>query len=199
MILWTIQSENAWQDLIKNGYLSGTKADVSDEIWDMAYCWMTGQMKKRLGSRPNAECFPIWAWYQWRGAKRRRPDLRAGGHLAKHETGVRIEFECSENAALLSDFELWHYVLNYWYLPQSVSDDEAFESELANKELSFFTTKPLPDQEYHEKIVHSWERIFDLNWFQSGLSAPRDQKSIQATIWQVKLEQVRNHTFFKSR
>ncbi len=170
-----------------------------EESWVSAYRWMADQMKKRLGPPPYADCFPVWAWYQWESAKRKRPDLRAGGHLSKNERGVRIDFECHENAALLSDFELWHYVLNYWYLPESEAYGEAFEAELEREGLSFFKTKPLLHPEYHEKIVRSWDKIFALDWTEPDFASPRDQKSIQSTVWQLKIDQVRSYKHFKSR
>jgi hypothetical protein len=36
----------------------------------------------------------------------------------------------------LSDFDLWHYVLNYWYLPESEAEGEEFELELKQYGLS---------------------------------------------------------------
>ena len=71
-----------------------------------------------------------------------KPDLRSSGHLLKGERGVRIEFRVSDRLILLSDFDLWHYVLNYWYLPESQKDDEAFESELSRRGLSFTKRNP---------------------------------------------------------
>lgn len=41
-----------------------------------------------------------------------------------------IEFEIEQDSVLLSDFELWHFVLNYWYLPSSLQDIGRFEEEL---------------------------------------------------------------------
>jgi hypothetical protein len=199
MILWTIQKEEAWEKLQELGYLVATIDNIMEESWVSAYLWMTNQMKKRLGPPPYADCYPVWTWYQWENAKRKRPDLRAGGHLSKNARGVRIEFECHENSALLSDFELWHYVLNYWYLPESLAEGEAFELQLERQGLSFFDTKPLPNLEYHERMVKSWDRIFDLDWIEADLSSPRDQKSIQATTWQLSIDQVRSCKHFKSR
>jgi hypothetical protein len=41
---------------------------------------------------------------------------------ALQETGVRLELEIPDGTALLSDFSLWHYPLNYWYLPSTGED-----------------------------------------------------------------------------
>ena len=119
MILWTIQTEGTWLELKNHGSLKTSRKNNTEESWLRPYQWMVGQMKVRLGPPPEPWCFPFWAWYQWDGEERRKPDLRAGGHLRKGENGIRIEFECCAEAALLSDFGLWHYVLNYWYLPET--------------------------------------------------------------------------------
>ena len=199
MILWTIQSERAWSEFQNRGILKTSRKNIIEENWLQPYQWMVDQMKIRLGSPPESWYFPLWAWYQWEGEKRRKPDLRAGGHLSKGENGIRIEFECCEEAALLSDFDLWHYVLNYWYLPETEHEAETFEAELAAQGLSFFKQKPIPNTGYHRKIVESWNRIFDLNWYEPDLAEPFHHKSIQATVWELSLHQVRSYRHFISR
>ncbi len=65
--------------------------------------------------------------------------------------------------------------------------------------MSFYGAKPLPDPEYHGRIVKSWDRIFDLGWVEEYVTGPVDSKSIQATIWQVDLNQVSQVTRFVNR
>jgi hypothetical protein len=199
MILWTIQTERAWSEFHSRGILNTSRKNIIEKSWLLPYQWMIDQMKIRLGPPQESWCFPLWAWYQWEDEKRRKPDLRAGGHLEKGENGIRIEFECCEKAALLSDFSLWHYVLNYWYLPETEHEAETFEAELDEKGLSFFKQKPIPNTGYHRKIVESWNRIFDLNWYEPDLAEPFHRKSIQATVWELSLDQVRSYKHFTSR
>lgn len=156
-------------------------------------------MEKRIGPAPFRNSMPLWAWYQWQSSKKKRPDLRFKGFLEKGEQGVLIEFEISDELVLLSDFELWHHVLNYWYLPSSKDDGEAFELELAKKNLSFYTVKPPPHFIYHKKIEKSWRRIFDLDWENPYLTSPRKEKSIQACFWKLEIKNVRNHKEFSAR
>ena len=112
---------------------------------------------------------------------------------------MRIEFEIDDSLVLSSDFDLWHYVLNYWYLPASSVEGETFESELAEQGLSFYQTKPLPNPAVDEAIRASWEHIFDLEWVEKDLSAPRADKSIQAAFWELPLESVRRVDEFVAR
>ena len=170
-----------------------------EATWLSAYQWMAEKMRSRIGPPPEPDCLPIWAWHQWEGTKRKKPDLRASGHLCKGERGVRIEFEQAGDGMLLSDFCLWHYVLSYWYLPVSEADAEVFEKELASHGLSFFDQKPLPHADYHTRIVRSWDRIFDLDWSEPDVSQPRETKAIQAAMWELKRDQVKRHKPFTSR
>ena len=84
----------------------------------------------RLGQPPFVHCLPLWAWFQWEGRSKKRPDLRFSGHIPHGETGVLIKFHAEASAVFLSDFELWHYVLNYWYLPHSNEDEARFDAIL---------------------------------------------------------------------
>jgi hypothetical protein len=136
MILWTIQTEEAWSELQVGGMLHVIRENITESNWIHPYD-------------------PIWAWYQWENESRRKPDLRAAGHLSKGQKGVRIEFECCDEAALYPKF--------------------------------------------HDRIVKSWNRIFDLSWFEVDLVLPLPRKLIQATLWEISIDQVRNYTHFKSR
>ena len=198
MILWTIQTEDAWSELQARGVLRATRQHV-EKYFLGAYEWMIEQMERRLAPRPRRNQYPLWAWRQWENEVRPKPDLRSGGHIPKGEKGVRIEFEIPDDLVLLSDFDLWHYVLNYWYLPQSESEGEKFEAELETHGLSLFNQKPLSHAEFHNRMVQSWNRIFDLHWSEDDLALPLSRKSIQATLWELKEGQVRNCKYFKSR
>lgn len=198
MILWTIQTEDAWSELQDRGVLRATRQQ-SEKDFLLAYQWMIEQMERRLAPRVQRNQFPVWAWRQWENEVRAKPDLRSSGHIPKGERGVRIEFEIPDDLVLLSDFHLWHYVLNYWYLPHSESEGEEFEAELESHGLSFFTRKPLPHPGFHSRIVASWDRIFDLHWTGDDLALPLSRKSIQATLWELKEDQVRGYKYFKSR
>ena len=100
---------------------------------------------------------------------------------------------------LLSDFSLWHHVLNYWYLPSSLKDARAFETTLRAAGLDFFETKPLPDPAFHSLIEASWERVFDLDLAVRGITDARAKRSVQATLWVLPLEAVHEITWFIAR
>jgi hypothetical protein len=104
-----------------------------------------------------------------------------------------------ESNVFLSDFSLWHHVLNYWYLPASLKDERGFDREVRAAGLNYFKTKPLPDPAFHGRIEASWERIFDLSIAVRGVTdRPRD-RSIQATMWVLPLQAVLDIRWFTAR
>lgn len=143
-------------------------------------------MHRRVGAPPHGVRYPIWAWLQYESAAKRRPDLRRAGHLPSGSPGVLIEFDAGEDQVLLSDFDLWHYVLNRWYLPQTPMEAKD-ENERG---------LPAPSA---LQLANSWQRIFELEQSLEGVSLPRPNRSIQATIWQVPLSSVRSVKTFHAR
>ena len=98
MTLWTIQSIAAWKILQREQVLFADQR-YSEDLFLDAYRWMAKQMEQRIESKSEIMSLPLWAWYQWDGIERRKPDLRSSGHLPKDQRGVRIEFEQSDKRA----------------------------------------------------------------------------------------------------
>jgi len=179
MILWTIQPFSWWTSLKENGRITVDLATIeSDPIafyedeFKRAYDWLVEEMKQRLPvPRPYPSAYPIWAWYQWHGVKRKAPDLRTMRHREDVYHDVRIKFEIDDKLVLLSDFESWHYILNDFIIRP---EEENFDTE----------DEVLPFTE--EEKVKSWNHIFDLDF-----SCPLEEAIIQATFWELKLEQVK--------
>lgn len=199
MILWTIQSLDAWRTLQDTGILH-TDPNLAEQGFLKPYGWLADRMVERVGSPPAGASLPLWAWYRWEGAGRPRPDLRSGGLGTPGSMKVRIEFEIADDAVVLSDFDLWHCPLNYWYIAKDEAASEAFEAELKKRGLNFFEQKPLPVAKYHRRIVESWLWIFDLAWDSDWFThADHDKKCIQATFWELRLEMVRETKEFRAR
>ena len=128
MRLWTIQPIEVWEELNKKGYFicNPIKANyISDKEWNFkeAYDWLVGQMEYRIGRRPNGVSYPIWAWHT-RDWQHKKPDLRNIGLGNKGEKSVCIEVEVPDNQVVLTDFDVWHFVLNKWYFDDSYSEEE---------------------------------------------------------------------------
>ena len=197
MELWTIQSGPAWESMQQRGYLRGQRSHA-DRDFLPAYDWIADQMRERIGQPPSARTsVPIWAWQQYDGIHRKRPDLRSSGHLPVGTRGYRIGFTAPDELVLLSDFELWHYALNYWYLATSELDAEAFNSKYSNLRCSWVS--PPTSRQVDSTIKLSWDRIFDLDWHDQYVTGPMNEKSIQATLWQLDIKWVTTVDEFVAR
>ena len=198
MVLWTIQTLQAWKILESKGFLQGTAAHAIPDFLT-AYRWMAGQMRRCLEWSPlDGEVLPVWAWYQWQDRRRRKPDLRFKAHLPPGTAGVRLELEVRRDTVLLSDFDLWHCVLNRWYLPLSAEDDAAFDRVLQARGLEVAAFDQLPAV-YRRRIEDSWERIFDLGGNAGAPNTPLAERSVQATLWRLDLSEIRSVTYFTAR
>jgi len=174
--LWTIQDEKGWNELQNKGVLIPEEKYILPE-WKEGYSWLKSQMITRIGSPEHACQFPIWAWFQYCDANKRRPDLRRSGHIPKGEIGYRIEIEKEENEILLSDFVLWHWPLCYKdYIASSEEEDVKNE-----KEGIIFT---------YEERCKSWEKIFDMNFDVGYYTSSFKDKKIQATFWNLTTEDI---------
>jgi hypothetical protein len=110
--------------------------------------------------------------------------------------GVLLELEVDSKDVLLSDFEDFNTILNYGYISDSEKEWNIFHNDLKNQGYNHFDLQDMSKQsnklnELRQRLYKSWERIFDLNRdVDEEWSGKREDMSIQATMWQVKWEQV---------
>lgn len=194
MTLWTVQPIPAWGELKATGVLRCPLERASTE-WPEAYAWMREQMVRRVGQPPVPEVSPIWAWYWWDGRARPKPDLRFRMVRGDRVRGVRIEFECDEGTALLSDYSDWSWVaICNAYRAESYSDFRDYHRAVdATGEAPDGTPT---DPELLARFRRSWERIFDTTVYRKGWTRKPEERSIQATVWELRMEWVREVTGF---
>ncbi len=200
--LWTIQRLQQWKEFEHSGILRADQTWIWPEFLP-AYQWMVAQMQARLGEPPAGVAYPIWAWYQWLDADRRRPDLRCRAYLGKGQVGVRIEFTKPADQILLSDFDLWHLPLCYRsYIGDNEADtlkvEEQLRCELKEGGIAVDDFENYPP-ERKTKIEKSWNRIFDPSFNDPYWGGVWSKRSIQATLWQVSLDEVIKVTRFTAR
>jgi len=170
--LWTLQPVSRLVDLERDQIIRGSEEHgMFFKDLPHAYPWMVAQMTKRLPAFSGE--FPVWAWTK-------RKDLR----LARWECDVgswhvQIGFEAPADKVLLSNFDLWHCVLNN--SPATLSESEwdrwhqRWDARLSRKgilqmikEASERGVSP-PDlaneleRAYEESLRATWDRIFDLS------------------------------------
>ena len=184
-LLWTIQTEDAFHEFERTGILRANEDYLfCEDYYRFAYDWMSEQMVRRIGIPPENVRYPVWAWYQWEG-KRKRRDLRQSSYAEPGTPMVQITFEADPASFLLSDFDAWHIVLANQFL----ADNEAEWDK-------FYENTPKPSQ---ADVEPSWERIFDLLHHTPDWDCELERKSIQATLWEIHISQVKKVEHFLAK
>lgn len=192
MLLWSIQPPVIWDILTTAGVFRGDRRYVPD-FFLPAYRWLSQQMQQRIGTPPQPAACPVWAWYQWGTADQPKPDVPAYcSHLPRGTARVCLECIIADDRVLLSDFDLWHHVLNAWYIPTSEADDLAFEAAWGPHRPPTLAANPDADDVLVQQIRASWHRIFDLDWEEEYCTRKRAEKVIQATFWELRREDVQD-------
>lgn len=176
MLLWTIQHKNAYETLLETGTLrADEKYLFCEDDFLYAYQWISDQMKEHVGLPPVGIQYPVWAWYQWEGM-RKRLDMRSHRKWTKKGTPiVLLTIDVPDDLVLLSDFDMWHFVLSNSYLP--LSEDDEIEN-------------PTNDEK-----IESWNKIFQIDVQTDYWNTPN---STQATFWELKKEWVLKAEHFLS-
>ena len=187
MILWTSQEEAVYNELLKTGVYRCDLNLSSMKDCREKYDWLVRQMKQRIGPPPDKVTYPVWAWYQQQG-KHRKPDLRR----ERWEVGCDgerfacLEIEIPDREVLLSDFDAWCMLLSDFLISDT-------EQEGCCLEAQYEALSPSEKRRMKDK---NWERVFDLSPLNNGWA--RRGYEIQATFWELRLEQVRDVRFFRA-
>jgi len=159
-----------------------TALDMDDE-----YKWMIRKMVDRIGPPPEGVQHPVWAWYK-QNDKHHKPDLRSArwGYGPGDEDYVCIEIEMPDEKVLLSDFDVWHIILNHGLISETEEEDR--------KQQALFDAMDSEHQALYRDT--NWERVFDISplhndWITRG-------EWIQATFWELQKEDIRSAKFFRT-
>ena len=187
MILWTMQPIEVWNIIQDTGvyHCDPVKSTMLKLELVEEYEWLIRQMKKRIGLPPKGVAYPVWAWYAQNG-KHRKPDLRSErwGYGLGNKQYACIEFEIPDDLVLLSDFDVWHIVLNNGLISETEEED-------TRQEAYFESLSPEAQKEYREE---NWERVFDVTPFNNHWITRGDW--VQATVWELRKEMIRGVRFF---
>ena len=168
MLLWSIQHLGAYEELLKTGTLRANEEYmICPDVFLKPYEWIAAQMNKRIGPPPKGVRFPIWAFYQWEG-QRKRLDMRTHRRWGKAGTPiVLLTIDVPDELVLLSNFDMWHCVLNQSLCPIAEEDDI--------------------EEPTQEEIENSWNNIFSIDADAPYWDTP---KTTQATFWELRREWV---------
>lgn len=191
MRLYTVQPRFVYDTLCNTGiFLSQPWKDGDNWICTdapairLAYDWLCEEMVDRGLRRPGDSVYPIWAWYQYMGKQKPKPDLRYSDmkHYAQTGRHVLLSLDIPDENVLLHDYDAWHYPLNYFYLaPQRAGG--RFEHQCKAAGFPLYDIVPLQNAALHEEVQRSWQAVFDLPRSRRLLGIPQANQAIQATFW----------------
>lgn len=166
-----------WQLLEVSGSLTCLANKTNDDpMFQQAYAWMRISMNDAGLHAPAADLSPWWCWVR-RELDHPQPYIE---DLRGHEDPVVLQLSIPSNLIALSCFDLWHFVLNRWYVPASSEDDAEFDSALEAAEEGSEAA-----QQLEERLKKSWSAIFQLDQCQVDMG-PFEGKSIQGCFWTLE-------------
>lgn len=203
LTLYTFQPLFVWQNISELGYyhpfficeLDDFLKEEKDKSWGFyhSYEWLKDEMKNKQIKKIYNDSNLIWAWYQWAGVKKKSPDKRFKSVYSYFEEPyVMLELNIETDRVLLSDYDAWHFILNYWYLSKER------ESEKFSKTYDYYGNKPLIDINGDEKIRETWKKCFDMKLSREILKIKKTQQQIQATFYEILYEDVKKVHFFEN-
>ena len=191
MKLWTMQPVEVYEILMKDGVFVCDETKIPEPSFKESYDWLNKHLEKK-DAKPSSVKYPIWAWFRFDN-KEKKPDLRHACYGNRGEKMVCLELEIPDEKVLLSDFDLWHFVLNKWWLYDCFYPD--YGEDDYEKSQQWFKTLDSDKQNLEKE--KSWERIFDIvpfenDWISKGTY-------VQAIFWELKKENVKKIQFFTAR
>lgn len=143
-----------------------------------AYRWMRSVMTLSGIEHPVGAHTPWWCWIQYGGGFDKPTTEAASADSVLLELRIPIE------EILLSDFDLWHFVLNYSFASFTEAEDDAFDARLRSAGITAATQQPYPEP-FHGEMERSWCNIFDLGVESDYATHPFPEKGIQGVFWNL--------------
>lgn len=191
MKLWTMQPIEVYNILLRDGVFICDPDQVDMPEFLKAYDWLNIHLNNK-DPKPDNVSYPIWAWYRFNDMEK-KPDLRHTCYGTRGQKMVCLELEVPDEKVLLSDFDLWHWVLNDWWL------DNCFYQEYREKDYdkNHQWFKSLCPEKQRELKNSSWLQIFNIGRYESDWISRG--KYIQAVFWELKKEYVKKVQYFVAR
>ena len=179
MRLYSIQHIDVYQKLLKYKSYKTDKRFICSKNFQPAYEWMSKMMSKY--AEPSLR--PIFCYTQ-------RPDLRSYRHhfsdnrKPRHVQMVLLEIEVPAEKVLVSDFSLWHFVLND-YAIFFRGEEKSWKGKENSLEFKKFKEK-------------TWERCLKIptNYFKKYPKDLCGNGMEQACIPEIELDYIKKATYF---
>lgn len=204
MKLYTFQRMHVWDTLCELGYYHPFDLFNYDEFlnqdlkdnwgFSQSYIWLREKMIENGIEYTASNSHLIWAWYHWAGNKKKIPDKRYASvyDYYKNQAYIMLELDIPDERVCLSDYNLWEWVLNYWYA------DKTRKASDFEKQYDYYRNKPLPE-EGDILIRNTWNHVFDLDKARNILAIPKKDQYIQATFFELFYTDIVKVHFFSNK
>lgn len=156
MKVYTLQHIDVLKTLNKTGVYYTNEAYICEETFKEAYNWLNSMGYKY---RPKTwhGTRPVWLWLK-------RPDMRLYRYIStpnapKREVQVLLTFDIPESELLISEFGLWHSVLNSF--PVAVNEKDSRKWDKILKPYGGYFSEKVP-KTVKAAVLKSWEKILKI-------------------------------------
>jgi hypothetical protein len=172
---------STFDQVLEQGAISG-RADFVYEFHASAYRWMMDQMQLRIPGYSGQ--YPVWAWQS------PRPDLRWTMFREWARPAVLVEWAAPFESVLLSDFDLWHTVLNKTFLSPDGERHDAWDQRVLHETGRAGTWYDDLPTHLQAEVRQSWQQIFAFESLELDPDWWGAERWIQAVVPELRLDQV---------
>lgn len=172
---------STWQLLEAEGVLTCPIGSANDDpTFQDAYAWMKDSMASAGVLAPEPDLSPWWCWVR---REQNHPEPYIEDAEGLHDPVV-LQLSVPAEQIVLSCFDLWHFVLNKWYVWSSEFDEQDFDRAMETAEEGSVAALQL-----QRRMQKSWLAIFELDQTVMDMG-PFEAKSIQGCYWTLRLADV---------
>ncbi len=189
MKLVTFQSMDALKFLVNNGYLICNENYINKEKAGPTYEWVIEKMNSYVKNNIKSK-YPIWCWVKcYNGIC---PPKHKGEGVKGFD--VKITFNKDENEVFITDFRRYSFLLNNTYIPDSLSDKEKFEDNLAKYNITQDELKAYVRQDKYSGHRNDKEYLEICKTIRSSFDKciTRNSDVLQGCVWKINLDEIDN-------
>lgn len=150
LTIYSVRNQNEIKELFKNKVLQANNQIIEnfwkeDENFILSYKWMNQKCQLML-TNYDAK-YPLWGWIK-------KPNKKNLYKEYKNDPFYIIEFIIKKDEVLISDFDLWHFILMDLYIPDNLENLDKLDH------VSFFEKRGSVQE--IEEVLSSWNKIFNI-------------------------------------
>ncbi len=185
--LWTRQNIKSLEELNNKGVIRIERKHLEEKFEEISayvislYSWFVKTAERKV-PKPEGIEFPIWC------------SVSEENMLRPTVDEIVYVLEVNEEEIIYFDGAKWDFVLNHHYVPKDENDEKEYAKDLLEKgfsnSFSFIDDKKshlYPDEK--RRVIESWYRVFVIDKW--------DIFRVQANIWEIRKDMIKEILFYK--